>query len=141
MDMASGEHSCTRRVVLGAAVAAVPGASLRIGGASPEREAEWRSSLAAFRAAEAEMRAFEAASSGSHRPFEEQWALDERFSDLVVACNGALRRLLRTPAPDLAALALKIELAVDRDAAAHSGGEACMAALKADARRLAAAAA
>ena len=84
------------------------------------------------------MRAFDAASRGDHRPFEEQWALDERLSDLAVAYNDALRHLLRTPAPDLAGLALKVELAVDQDAATLAGGEACMAALKADARRLAA---
>ena len=65
-------------------------------------------------------------------------ALDERFGDYLVAFNAALRRLLRVPAPDLEALALKIALIVDQDVASLSGGEACMAQLKADAGRLAA---
>ncbi|HET9637753.1 MAG TPA: hypothetical protein VFP12_00930 [Allosphingosinicella sp.] len=53
------------------------------------------------------------------------------------ALDPALRRLLRAPAPDLKALAKKIELVVDQDVGSIDGGEACMAALKRDARRLA----
>lgn len=83
--------------------------------------------MAAFKQAEAAMGA---------RSFAAQWELDEAFSDLVVAFNDALRRLMRTPAPDLPALAAKIALAVDHDVATLSGGEACMAALKRDAARL-----
>jgi hypothetical protein len=70
------------------------------------------------------------------RSFAAQWQLDETFSDRIVAFNGALRRLLRTPAPDLPALAAKIALAVDHDAATLTGGERCMRALKRDAERL-----
>lgn len=49
---------------------------------------------------------------------------------------AALRRLLRTPAPDLPALAAKIELAVGNQAWELTGAELCFAALDADARRL-----
>jgi hypothetical protein len=45
--------------------------------------------------------------------------------------------LLRTPAPDVQALAMKIQLAVNHEAGSLTGGESCLAALKADARRLA----
>ena len=62
--------------------------------------------------------------------------LDEAFSDHVVACNAAMRRLLREPAPDLTALALKVELAIDHEIAPLGGGERWLAVLKADARRL-----
>jgi len=70
------------------------------------------------------------------RPIKVQWAMDEHFSDLVVAFNAALRRLLRVPAPDLPALGLKVALIVDHDVAGLIGGERCMAVLKADALRL-----
>jgi hypothetical protein len=60
-----------------------------------------------------------------------------RYDALLDTFSNALRRLLRTPAPDLPALSLKIELAIDQAAWESAGGEACMAALKRDARRLA----
>jgi hypothetical protein len=52
-----------------------------------------------------------------------------------------LRHLVRTPAPDLPAFAGKLDLAIDQDVASLTGGAACMAALKRDARRLCRAAA
>ena len=52
--------------------------------------------------------------------------------------SAPLRSLLRTPVPDLPALVVKLDLAIDQDVATLTGGEACMAALKRDARRLAA---
>ena len=51
----------------------------------------------------------------------------DRYGDLVCAFNRALRRLLRTPAPDLRALSLKIDLPSTRDRRESTGGEACMA--------------
>ncbi|MEA2999697.1 MAG: hypothetical protein QOK17_1530 [Sphingomonadales bacterium] len=45
-------------------------------------------------------------------------------------------RLLRLPAPDLAALALKLDLAVADQAWELTGCETCLAGLQADARRL-----
>ncbi len=51
---------------------------------------------------------------------------------------SALRRLLRAPAPDVAALAQKLELALDERSGEFFGDEAAMKAMKRDARRLAA---
>lgn len=57
---------------------------------------------------------------------------EDRLNALDHARDGALKRLLRTPAPDLPALALKIELIVDEEVATLAGGEQCLAVLKAD---------
>ena len=62
---------------------------------------------------------------------------DDLYDRLLGRFNNALRALIRTPAPDLPAFADKLELAIDQDVATLTGGEACMAALKRDARRLA----
>jgi hypothetical protein len=50
--------------------------------------------------------------------------------------DAALRRLLRTPAPNIAALAVKLDLALDERAVEFAGDSAAMKALKRDARRL-----
>jgi hypothetical protein len=63
--------------------------------------------------------------------------VEDRINDLESAQTAALKRLLRIPAPDLPALALKIELIVDQDVATLDGGERCLAVLKADGQRLA----
>jgi hypothetical protein len=65
---------------------------------------------------------------------------EDRLNALEDLRDEALKHLLRTPAPDLPALALKIELAVDEAAATLAGGEPCLAVLKADGWRLAASA-
>jgi hypothetical protein len=62
--------------------------------------------------------------------------LEDRFDDLECARLARLRALIRRPAPDLPALALKIELTVDHQAWELTGAETALAALKADARRL-----
>jgi hypothetical protein len=62
--------------------------------------------------------------------------LEDRADDLECARLAALRRLLRSPAPDLRALALKIELVIDNQAWELRGAEPCLAALRQDARRL-----
>ena len=82
--------------------------------------------LAAFRRAETVLEA------AAHEPDE------DLYGDLVVAFNRALERLLRIPAPDLPALAAKIALIVDHQAWELPAAESCLAALKRDARRLAA---
>ena len=69
--------------------------------------------------------------------FADQWELDDRFGDFLGAFHVALRCLLLTPAPDIPSLATKIALAVDHEVGALAGGQRCLAALKADARRLA----
>ncbi|MGA9580898.1 MAG: hypothetical protein WBR13_02880 [Allosphingosinicella sp.] len=66
--------------------------------------------------------------------------LERRFGDLDDVRFAALRRLLRLPAPDLAALALKLELAVADQAWELTGAEDCLADIAADARRLSASA-
>lgn len=139
--MASREHSCTRRALL-AAAAAAPVAALPVplraapAGVGPKAEAAWSRALALLGRAQAAMRAAEARSSGPGRPFAMQWALDEAYSDRVVTYNRAVTLLLRRPAPDRAALALKIRLAIDEQVAEFSEGNACLAMLERDVERL-----
>ena len=83
--------------------------------------------------------AFEARTRGITAEFETRWGIDERYNDHVGAVCRALRRLLSVPAPDLAALALKIAFTVDEQAWELDGAEEILARLKADSRRLAAA--
>ena len=113
--------------------------------AQPEREGaaqqagKWTRALAAFRRAEARLaafRAYEAALPAAARSFPACAPLEERGNDLESTRLARLRRLLRAPAPDLPALALKITLAIDDEIAFYSGGDLCLAAVKADALRL-----
>ncbi|HEX8127288.1 MAG TPA: hypothetical protein VF548_17060 [Allosphingosinicella sp.] len=62
--------------------------------------------------------------------------MDDRFGDYLVATCNAVRRVMRTPAPDLAALGVKIALVVDERGWELTDGERGMRVLKADARRL-----
>ena len=89
-----------------------------------KRKERWHAALTRFRGAEAAMQAGRSAS-------------EARFERLCDRYYSAMRRLLRTPAPDVAALAQKLELAVDEEVFTLTGGEACLAALTRDARRLA----
>ena len=79
---------------------------------------------------------------GQARNDEEKDGADEQ-SRAVTKWNRAvatLRRaetILKAAAPDLPALSLKIDLAVDHEIAELTGGDRCLASLKADARRLA----
>jgi hypothetical protein len=122
------------------AVAGAPVLLGAVGARAADPRRSWARALAAFRRAEARLaarRAYEASLPAPLRafPFSEQ--LDEVFNDLECARLDALRRLLRVPAPDLRTLSLKIDLTVDEEVASLDGGERCLAALKADARRLA----
>jgi hypothetical protein len=99
-------------------------------------ETEWAAALAALRRAEAEIAAFKRVETRG-ASFSQQWEPDEAFSDLACAQNAALERLLLVPAPDLAALARKLALAVEEMAWELPEGDASMAMLAADARRLA----
>jgi hypothetical protein len=95
--------------------------------------------LAAFRRAEARLAAFrryEASLPAAARAFPACKPLEERGNELESARLARLRRLLQAPAPDLPALALKVGLAVDDEIAFYSGGDLCLAAVKADAQRL-----
>ncbi len=134
--MAAREHRVSRRALLGAAfLPLIPSdvtrsASDATNGGLPVSEEcalaceEWIRGVRRFRQAEAVLKA------AAHEPDE------ERYGDLVVAFNRALRKLLRTPAPDLPALALKIDLTIDHEVAELTGGDACLAALRRDARGL-----
>lgn len=132
--MAGRDHNFTRRAVLGAAfvVPALGPVANSATGADL-----WRRRLAALHRAEAEMDAFCRRCRDGSLIFPDQAELDDAFGDRLGAFYAALRRLLRTPAPDFEALTLKIELAVDHDVGTLTGGERCLAVLKADARRLA----
>jgi hypothetical protein len=139
--MAAAQHKVSRRALLGAAFAlpALP----RHPGSDPvsslaslapptswipdqvRDDGKWAEAFACLRSAEA---ALAAVKHGED---------DDLFDGALGAFNAALRRLLRCPAPGLAALALKIELAVDHEIATLFGGEVCLVVLKQDARRLA----
>jgi hypothetical protein len=106
--------------------------------ASPARR-RWESALAAVNRAcikLARFQAQESALSPEQRTLSVEDDLDERFSDLESARLAALGRLLSLSAPDLPALALKIDLFIDEAAWELADAQACLAALKVDARRL-----
>jgi hypothetical protein len=85
---------------------------------------KWDRALARFRRAETVLAA------AAHEPDEEV------YGDILGAFNAALRRLLRALAPDVAGLALKLELAAREAAWELTGAETCIAALAREARRL-----
>jgi hypothetical protein len=102
---------------------------------SPSKLGEdWRRALARLRAVEAEVRAIERATAGGTAAAEE--ALEAVYMERLGQHSAALLRLMRVRAPDLAALALKIELAIDEEVGTLTGGEVCLAILKRDVRRL-----
>jgi hypothetical protein len=145
--MAAAQLSLTRRALLAGACAvpvlgsgAPPASSRRrpgspgdpLGAPSPQDpglrrddEVRWRKALARFRAAEA---ALAAAEKGP----------EEVYDRLGARCHAAHLRLLRTPAPDVAALAIKLDLALYDRAVEFTGDAAALKAIKRDARRLAA---
>ncbi len=63
---------------------------------------------------------------------------EDLFGRLLGRLNKALARLLRTPAPHLPALADKLDLLVEHQAWELTFAEASLAAMRRDARRLAA---
>jgi hypothetical protein len=140
--MAGDQLNRSRRALLGAAVGLVARAAPVESRGSPHVGArasgeEWARALGAFGAAEAALRTIAQASAGGS--FEAEEALEGEYDRVLDAHHAALRRLLRLPAPDLPALALKIALTIDHEVATLSGGGACLAALRRDAQRLAAA--
>lgn len=128
------EHRVSRRVRLGAACARALAVSARVFPSSSfqrrlECRRRWDRALALVRRAEARLEPWRIAAAGD--------ADESLFDRRLGAFYRALRRLLRTPAPDLRCLALKLDLAIDHDIAELAGGKACLIALKRDARRLA----
>jgi hypothetical protein len=99
-----------------------------------EAEEKWQRALARLEAAEAEVRAVARLTAGGTA--EEEEALQEVYDDRLGAHSAALVRLMKVRAPDLPALALKIELAIDEEVGSLRGGELCLAMLKRDLRRL-----
>ena len=109
--------------------------------ATRERQRRWNEALTAYREAWAAQERFdpatrEVAAGPRGRSAKEQAKLDDRFGDYLVATCNAVRRVMRTPSLDLAALGAKIALVVDERPWELAGGERCMRVLKADARRL-----
>ncbi len=100
----------------------------------------WVRTLAAYRRSEARFAAFQAQVAllpEARRAFPACRPLETRFGDLDDRRFATLRRPLRIPAPDLAALSLKLDLAVADQAWELTGAEHCLAVIAADARRLA----
>lgn len=97
-------------------------------------EEKWQRALARLRTAEAEVRAVARLTAGGTA--EEEEALQEAYDARLGEHSAALLRLMKVRAPDLAALALKIELVIDEEVGTLTGGEFCLAALKRDVRRL-----
>jgi hypothetical protein len=129
----------TRRAGLGAAFAVPPDAAVGDAGAAAPDAASWHRALADVERAEAVLNGFCRACREEGLAFPDQWELDDRFGDFLDAFHAALGLLLRTPAPDMQALAAKIALVADHEVGALADGQRCLAALEADARRLAAA--
>ena len=62
---------------------------------------------------------------------------DVGFDRAVGRFNAALKRLVRTPAPDLHALALKLDLILAEELWELTGADRCLDALRRDAHRFA----
>ena len=151
--MAAGRHNLSRRALLGAGVGACLGDGLRGGGVSAASSfasatgvasslpdpVRWARTLAAYRRSEARMAAFQAEVAllpAERRAFPACRPLEQRFGDLDDRRFAALLRLFQLPAPDLAALSLKLDLALADQAWELTGAEDCLAVIAADARRL-----
>jgi hypothetical protein len=85
----------------------------------------WDRAFAVFEKAQAALDA------AAHTPNE------DLYDRLGVRHDRAMRRLIRTPAPDLPALAAKLDLALDERSGEFFGDCADMKAIKRDVRRLA----
>ena len=137
--MVARRHNLTRRALLGVGLVLPALAAARMPRAATP-PAAWARALCAFRRAEARLAAFRAAFERlppAQRAFPACEAHEDRFDALESARLEALRRLLAAPAPDLAALSLKIGLTIDEAAWELTGAPTFLAALKADARRFA----
>jgi hypothetical protein len=159
--MVAARHNLSCRAVLGAgAVASARGAggalpSLSRCGLSREPAPQlmseppsaaaalhprWHRALARFRRAEAALAAFrveEALLPAWVRDGPHGERLEARYAALDGVRIAALRFLLKTPAPDRASLAFKIDLLFDEDVPSLPGAALCLAAVRADAHRLA----
>jgi hypothetical protein len=141
--MADGQHKLSRRALLGAVCAApslsvIPAEAGTSGrpAPSPARrgpgfrrdDEKWDRALARFRAAQA------AVDAAGGEPDQ------DRYDALVDSATDALSALLALPAPDLPAVAAKLDHIVAHLAWELTGSEDCLENLRLDAHRLAAAA-
>jgi hypothetical protein len=94
----------------------------------------WQQALGAFRAAQAAVAEIEAASAGAS--FEEEEAWLPRHDAACDRMEGALLRAIALPAPDLGALAIKLELLFAHGIEPNAVDEAWLAAIREDALRL-----
>ena len=94
----------------------------------------FRQALAAFRAAEAEVRSIEAATAGRSADEEETWL--PRHDAACAAMDHALARTFAAAAPDLPTLAAKLDLLFAHALEPDSVAEATVAALLGDVSRL-----
>ena len=135
--MAVGQLSLTRRALL-AGACAVPAvgegfsAPLLQGRWMPDRvrhdergQARWRAAVELYRGAEAALAALA------------QCEDEALYDQAGRRCDAAVKRLLRTPAPDLAAFAWKIDLLFDQALWELGGAERCLGAVRRDAHRFA----
>lgn len=99
------------------------------------KDGGWAQALAAFKAAEAEMRAVERATAGGSA--EEEGVLLPVYEARLEAFGGAVRALILVPSPDFAAFAQKLDLFFEHELEPHSVEEEVLAAVRADVRRLA----
>jgi hypothetical protein len=144
--MAAAQHNLTRRALLGAVCAAPvlsrhpgldPGSTFfsagegkgrwtpdQVRGDEERTVTNWDRALSRYQKADPALAAV------AHSDDE------DLYDRLGARHDTALRRLPRTPIPDLPALALKLDLALDDRAVEFVGDAAAMKALKQDARRL-----
>jgi hypothetical protein len=102
---------------------------------SARNDGKWEHALAAFRSAEAELRGMERATAGGSAEEEEVWL--PVYEARLDAFGGAVRGVMLAGAPDFAAFASKLELFFAHELEPHSVDEDVLAAIRADARRLA----
>ena len=143
--MAAGQHNPSRRALLGAAVGIPLLSSAGAEGSPPPGYArspspanageDWSIALAAFRSAEAQLRALERATAGQSA--EEEEALQAVYDAQVDSFGEAVRGVMLAAVPDFAAFASKLELFLEHELEPNSVDEDCSAAVLADARRLA----
>ena len=123
----SAVEGLSRRTLLGA-----PLVPLILSGAEGSRSALSKDAVPIWDRALARLREARAAlDSAAHEPDQ------DRYDALLDSHSDALAALLALPAPDLAALARKLDLALDERTGEFGGDCAAMRILKRDARRLA----
>ncbi|HYG28712.1 MAG TPA: hypothetical protein VD887_00700 [Allosphingosinicella sp.] len=94
----------------------------------------WGETLSAYRAAEAAVE--EAGRVCAVASPEEIGAAEDAFGDRLEALYDQLRRLLVVPAPDVAALLVKVDAAFEHEIGTLAGTDASIAAVRGDVRRL-----